>query len=245
MKVTVISRWFNEEFFAPYFLSHYAWADEIIIVLEKSTTDRSADIAGQFKNTYIEYCDFGAVLDDSIFSNMMSDLATGLDSDWVIRADADEMTFPYGFADPREALEKADGNVINTLYRWIYRHKDDADLDPAIPSVTQRRHGGKYTIWPGMGETFVKPTIVRPDVNIRWTPGEQRFEPNGRVKISKTVWDGVHWQMVDVDEAVRRLISAEKRLSEKNIKNNWGVRKFTEAMIREECLKHLNDPQVI
>ena len=39
MKVIVISRWYNEEFFAPFFLNHYAWADEVIILLEKTSTE--------------------------------------------------------------------------------------------------------------------------------------------------------------------------------------------------------------
>ena len=244
MKVSVISRWFGEEFFAPYFLSHYSWADEIIIVLEARETDRSEEIIGRFPNARIEWCDFGGVLDDRSFSGMMSDMAAALDSDWVIRADGDELIFPAGGGDPRVDLTLADGNVIEVLFRWIYRNKSDPDLDPTLPALWQRRHGGLYTMWPGMGATFTKPSIVRPRAGLRWLPGEQRFEPSQRIEMSSTRFEGSHWQMVDVEEAVRRLLSAEKRLSPENIKNNWGVRRFTEAQIRADCEAHLNDPQV-
>lgn len=245
MRVAVISRWFNEGFFAPYFLSHYAWADEIVIMLERSTEDDSEAIIRRAPNARIIYTDTGGVVNDRIFSDAMSDLAASLKADWVIRADGDEMTFPFDGEDPRESLERANGNVIVTTYRWIYRHRSDADLDPSLPAVPQRRHGGAYTIWPGMGPTFTKPAIVRPESEIRWRPGEQGYHPESRnVRISSTRWDGVHWQMVDVNEAVRRLLSAEARLSAENKAHNWGVRRFTEDQIRRECAAHLDDPQV-
>jgi Glycosyl transferase family 2 len=245
MKISVISRWFHEEFFAPYFLSHYSWADEIVIILEKTETDKSAEIIARYPNARIQYCDFGGMINDHLQSDMMSDLAASMTTDWVIRADGDELIFPAGGVDPREALAHADGNVITTLFRWIYRHADDADLDPSKPALMQRRHGGPYTIYPGMGATFTKPSIVRPEARIRWTPGEQRYAPNPLIQISSVWFNGVHWQMVDVDEAVRRLLSAEARLSAENRANNWGVRRFTEAQIRAFCSEHAHDPQVI
>ena len=244
MRVSVISRWFNEAFFAPFFLGHYAWADEIVVCLERSTTDASAEIVGRHPNARIEWWDDGGVLDDGVFSARMSDLAARLESDWVIRADADELCFPPD-ADPRRALEQADGNCIVVRYRWVYRHATEAALDPSRPALAQRRHGGPYTIWPGMGATYTKPAIVRPEAGIRWRPGEQGCEPNRAVRISRTQWDGVHWQMADVDEAVRRLLTSEARISERNRKNGWGVRNFTEEMIRAECARHLNDPRVL
>jgi hypothetical protein len=246
LKVSVISRWMNEEFFAPYFLSHYAFADEIIILLERSTSDRSAEIIGRFPNARIEYTDTGGVINDRIFSDAMSDLAASLKTDWVIRADADELIyFEPQFWNPRGVLAEADGNCIEVLFRWIFRHKDDPDLDPSKPAVFQRPHGGVYSMWPGMGSTFIKPSIVRPEAKIRWRPGEQGYENSPNVRMSEARADGVHWQMVDVEEAVRRLLSAEARLSDVNKKNNWGVRRFTEAQIRECCAAHLNDPVVI
>jgi hypothetical protein len=245
MKISVITRWLNEGFFAPYFLGHYSWADEIIVMLERATTDGSAEVVSKFPNARIVWTETGGVVNDRVFSDMMSDLAAGLDSDWVIRADGDELIFPKGFGDSRAALAEASGNVVVVLFHWIYRHGTDAELDPAKPAVLQRRHGGAYTIWPGMGPTFTKPSIVRPGARIRWRPGEQGYLPDPGIKISDTRFEGSHWQMVAVEEAVRRLLSAEKRLSAENVRNKWGTRGFTEAMIRAECAAHLGDPRVI
>lgn len=256
MKVSVISRWFNEEFFAPFFLSHYSWADEIIILLERTTTDNSAMVISRYPNARIEWQDNGKVLNDRVLSDMMSDYATSLKSDWVIRADADELTFPYGSLQgyvakygvewPKEILSMADGNVINSMYRWVYRHHTEADLDPNKPAVFQRRHGGDYTIWPGMGPNYLKPSIVKPSAKIRWTPGEQNYSnPAGEIQISSTVWDGVHWQTADVEMWIKRNASNDKRLSDENKEKRWGVKNFTEEMIRAECKAHENDPRVI
>jgi len=166
MKVSVISRWYNEEFFAPFFLNHYSpWVDEIIILLEKATNDKSEEIISRYPKVRICYTDTGKLLNDRLLSNLLSDKLEELDSDWVIRADADEFLFPeppYNYRDPheyRDALALADGNLINNYYRWVYRHETDFDLDPSLPTIEQRRHGGNYTIWPRMGNRYLKPSI--------------------------------------------------------------------------------------
>ena len=244
MKIVVVSRWYNEEFFAPFFLNHYQWADDIIIILEKSTTDKTAEIISKYKNARIEWCDTGTTLNDRLLSNLANDLIPTLNCDWAIKVDADEFVFPYNFEDPRKEIALADGNVINAWFRWVYRHESENDLDPLLPTVPQRRHGGNYTIWKGMGDKYSKPVIVKPEIGFRWKPGDQSYFPNPAIKISTTIFDGVHWQMADAEHAVIRTIGTEKRVSDENKKNNWGIRNFTPEMIRTECKKHLDDPQL-
>ncbi len=248
MRVSVISRWHEAAEFAPFFLSHYAWADEIIIMLDKWTTDNSAEIIGRYPNTVLKYFDHGGKLYDRLLSELMSDLAGSLKSDWVIYADADELIFPCRYdegitiADSRDFLERADGNLIHVTFWWVYRHKTETTLDPSMPAIWQRRHGGDYTIVPGMGETFMKPCIVKPEVRIRWGVGTHDYKiPNSLIKVSTTKFAGVHWQMADVEMAVKRNASSKARLSDENIKSGWGIKNFTEAMIRAECAAHEND----
>jgi hypothetical protein len=247
MKVSVISRWHDEAFMAPFFLGHYSWADEILIMLDKSTTDRSAEIIARSPNAGFCHFDSGGVLNDRLLAEMMSGLAGSLKSDWVIYVDADELAFPAGGADPREVLTRADGNLIETWFRWVYRHKDDADLDPSKPAIWQRRHGGKYTLASNCGDKFMKPCIVKPEAGVRWTVGTHGFMAPRAVQVSSTIFDGVHWQMVDVETAIRRSIprTNAERLSAENIRHGWGVRNWTEEQIRVECAAHANDPIVI
>jgi hypothetical protein len=247
MKIAVITRWYQEIFFAPFFLNHYSpWVDDIYVLLEKWADEKeSIDIIKRYTNAHVILCDTGKTLNDKNLSDILSDLSMSLKCDWVIRADADEYTFPYHFQDPRKILaEVRDGNVINTWYRWVYRHETEGSLDTMQPTILQRRHGGQYTIWPGMGEKYKKPTIVKPECKIRWNPGDQSYQKNSLIKESKITFDGVHWQMADVEQAIKRNIKNESRLSEENIKNNWGVKNFTPEMIRKECESHLTDPQL-
>jgi hypothetical protein len=95
-----------------------------------------------------------------------------------------------------------------------------------------------------MGEKYLKPTIVKPESKIRWNPGEQSYQKNPLIKISPIYFDGVHWQTADCENWIQRNAKNESRLSQENIKNNWGVKKFTAKMIRAECEKHLDDPQL-
>lgn len=244
MKISVISRWYNEEFLAPLFLGHYAYADEIFIMLDKTTTDKSEEIIQRYPNTRIEYFDHGGVINDGLMAEMMSDLCTSLKSDWVIYVDADEFAFPIGMEDPRMVLSQADGNLIETWFRWVYRHISEKDLDLTLPAIWQRRHGGNYTLF-GMNDKFMKPCIIKPETLICWMPGTHGYRPNPVIKVSSTKFDGVHWQMADVENAVKRMIEGrERRLSAENIRHGWGVRHLTEAKIRTECEAHLNDPRL-
>lgn len=242
MRVGVVSRWYNEEFFAPFFLNHYSWADEIIILLEKISTDKSAKIIESYPNAKVEYCNTGILLNDRLLSDICSDRIARMDCDWVVKADADEYLFPYNFEDPREILAKADGNLIYNWYRWVYRHRTEKDLDPNLSTIMQRRHGGIYTIWKGMNDKYIKPSIVRPEIGLKWLAGDQRYQPNKNVIKSSTIFDGVHWQMADGLHAAARNHKNESRLSEENVKKNWGVKNFTREMILQECENHLDDP---
>jgi glycosyltransferase involved in cell wall biosynthesis len=248
MKISVISRWHNEEFLAPFFLGHYAWTDEIIVMLDKSTTDRSAEVIARYPNARFEYYDHGGKLNDRILASMMSDLAASLKSDWVIYVDADELAFPVNpHYSSREILLGANGNLIECWFRWVYRHRQDADLNPLRPALWQRRHGGRYTLAPGCGDRFMKPCIVRPAAGIRWGVGQHDYEPNPKILVSAVQFAGAHWQMADVEMAVERSLprTNTERLSAENIRNGWGVRPWTEKQIRTECLAHLDDPKVI
>ncbi len=250
MKISVVSRWHEAAFIAPFFLSHYSFADEIIIMLDKSTTDNSAEIIGQYPNARFEYFDHGGVINDRLLAEMMSDLAGRLKSDWVIYADADEFVFPVNYSDAitvaniQHALALADGNLIETWFWWVYRHKTDIDLDPFKPAIWQRRHGGDYTIVPGCGNSFMKPCIVRPETQIQWGPGTHSYQPNPLIKVSGTKFAGVHWQMADIEMSVKRHAMSKERLSAENLTHGWGVKNFTEEMIRAFCKAHEDDPFV-
>lgn len=233
--VTVISRWCNEAALAPYFLGHYAWADEIIIKLDQSTTDQSAELIAEYPNASFEYFSHGGKLNDRLLAGMMSDLADSIKTDWIIYVDADEL-----ICTDKEALSRVNGRLVKTWFHWAFLNEQDKPLNPALPAVPQRPYGtGAY----------VKPVVVRSGNHIRWTVGQHDWEPNYYLdnEISKTVFHGRHWQMADIDIAIARRFKDRDRYSAENLRNGWGVQHFdiTEERIRAEFAQHFHDPLIV
>ena len=244
MKVSIFSTWYNEADMAPYFLENYAWADEIIILLDDATTDRSREIAEDYKNVQIKQCATpGGLIDDGYLVFLKNCWARSIKADWVISVDADELIIPPVDGDIKRVLAEASGNLIY-LHLWqVWRNETEKDLDPTLPAIWQRRYGDPNRNR-GENGTYKKPVIFKPEIEIMWYPGQHRIQPNRKVRISDCVFDGAHWSMADVEMAVRRRIGGRRdRLSMANYANRWGYQWFdiTEKQIRIECEKHLHD----
>lgn len=246
MKITVISRWFNEEMLAPFFLSHYAFADEIIILLDEATTDNTAEIISQFPNTKIRNYRLPGKINYGFTTALVGQAALAVDGDWIMAPDTDEFIFPTGGGDVREALGHADGNVIYADQWQVYRHATEKDLDSSWPVIWQRRHGDpdRTTI---INSTYRKPIIAKTGLHITWTPGFHKYNPNPKIRVSGTRFDGAHWMMADIDLAIARRMRGRREFqSPENLRSTWGHQNFdiTEEKIRIECERHLNDPQL-
>jgi len=246
VKITVISRWFNEAMLAPFFLSHYAFADEIVIILDETTTDNTAEIISRYPNAKIRNYDPAGKVDYGFTTELVTRAAATVDSDWIICPDTDEFVFPRGGGDVRMILSQVDGNLIYADMWRVYRHQTDQDLDSSLPAIWQRRHGDPNRT-KGDNATYRKPIIVKAGLGIDWIPGFHRYQENSKIKISNTRFDGVHWIMADVDLAIARRMRGRRELqSERNLKASWGRQNFdiTEEKIRAECAAHANDPQL-
>jgi hypothetical protein len=246
MKIVVMTKWYNEEDLAPFFLWHYEWADEVLILLDRATTDASAEIAGMFPQVTIEYCGMpDGLLHDDYLVDLVNKRIRDIKADWVISVDADEFIFSP-LPDNRKFISRADGNLIYAHFWHVWRHWTDGDLDANHPPLYQRRHGDpNRTI--GYNGTYYKPIIVKPETGIIWEAGQHRFEKNSAIKISNSYFNGAHWSMADPELAIRRRIAGRRdRFSEINKKNHWGYQWFdiTEEKIRAECEKHSRDPRL-
>lgn len=247
MKITVLSKIYNEGKLLPFFLKHYSYADEILIYLDLGTDDNSEAIIRRCPQAKIIWAESTGELDDLKCIQDLNEIARNSDADWLILADVDEFIFPHNFADPREVLERADGNLIYSRMWNIYRHETDSDLDYENPSIFQRRHGDADRTVELLNRLQTKPDIIKPEIKIEWTVGNHFFEPNPNVIPSSTVFDGAHWKLVDFDLAVERRIHGRKdRFSEINLKNSWGFQYFnvTREEIIAEYEQHKNCPQV-
>jgi len=69
IKISVITRWWDEMFLAPFFLNHYKFADEILIILETGTDEDIHNIVSRYPNAQIRYCTTpGGKIDDEFLA---------------------------------------------------------------------------------------------------------------------------------------------------------------------------------
>ena len=96
MKITIVSRWYNEAVFAPFFLTHYNYADKIYIFPDKDTDDNTREICKQYDNVEIKEISYKQwrVVNEIYIIGRINKFVAELKSDWVIYVDADEFIFP-------------------------------------------------------------------------------------------------------------------------------------------------------
>jgi len=246
LTIGVVSRWCNDEMIAPFFLDHYSFADEIVILLSSDTTDKSREIIAKYPNARViefEYPmgRFNAKEANDIIHQTTDSMVT----DWIIAVDADELVFAKGFEDVHEVLATVNGNVVYTDFWNVYKHRSEMDLDPTLKAVWLRRHGdpnrnaddGRYR----------KPVVVRSGFGFRWSIGLHVLYPGPEIRISKTRLDGAHWRMADPILAIaRRMRGRRENLSMQDIINQCSSDNFdvTKRDIINECEAHLDDPQL-
>lgn len=242
MKITVLSKWYQEEDLAPFFFSHYSFADEIILYLDKGTNEETIAEIAKCPKVKIVWGESEGGLNDYDCVMALNKIAYNCKSDWLIYADTDEFIFHERYADIREALENADGNIIHSHMWNMYKHETDEPLDLSKPAIFQRRHGD-----PNIIPECIKPNVIKPEIKIHWGVGCHTYKPNDKIKPSSMRFLGAHWQSVDLDIACRRRIrNVKERLSQTNIDNLWASHNFsvTRESIAELMEQHKNDPQL-
>lgn len=248
MILTIVSMWYNEEDLAPFFLEHYKEVDKIIILLDTDTTDNTRQICENYKNVEVKDFTFPNMYDNYVKTNRINEESKTIEADWVIGLDSDEFIFaPKEYRGAREFLDSLDKYTVvcSEIYQ-VYRHISESDLDIKKPPIFQRQYGDpSLTSW--FNAHYVKPDVVRGKMDILWGLGFH--ECNRRdIKIAPIRFHGAHWMMADVDIAIKRRIYGRKmRYNRRNIQDGLGSHNhnITEEIIREECQKHLNDPNVL
>lgn len=251
MKIGIITMWYNEEWIAPFFLQHYRYVDKIHLLYDVDSFDRTKEIASTFPNVEIEDFKFPNMLNDVIKQNKFNNVLnsdTFKDFDWVYCIDADELIWPPDGQNVHRFLERYNHyNVIYAAMWQVYRNASEQDLDVSIQPVDlQRRHGDPER-FNGSNAFYYKPCIIKPGFKIKLGLGNHKYKRNWRIKVAPQHFDGAHWAMADVEMAITRRIKHRKfRLSRINRLLRLGrhYNQITEERIRDECNKHLHDPQL-
>ena len=249
MEIAAVTMVYNEALILPYFLRHYRYLDGIHVLYETDSTDDSLNILMQAPNVVIEKCHIEGGLDDIEKIKLFNETVQRIKADWVYVVDPDEFVFPP-YESPHDFLRRQTFDVVRSGMYQVYRHRDDRDLDPSLAPIPQRTHGD-----PDLHSTYeqadrasnslyVKPNIVRPSKRISFLPGHHQIE--GDPKASPELYVGAHWQMADPSIAIARRMERKARVSERNRANKMGWQHYDISieMIREECARHLDDPNI-
>jgi hypothetical protein len=251
MRIGVLTMCYNEEQILPFFLKHYSYVDEIRILFETDTTDRSLDIIRNFQNPRTKRIHIDGGIVDNIKSQMINDEFRRMGEsgfDWIYVLDPDEFIYPHNHEDPERFLNRQVADVVYAHMWQVYRHITDKNLDPAKFPVGQRQHGDpdlynstEYT-HKDKNSNSIKPSVIRGGTSLSLLPGNHQF--NGQVNISNELYRGVHWQMADYKIAVDRRMARKRRISDLNRANRQGFQHFevTSKIIGQQCIDHMNDP---
>jgi 2-polyprenyl-3-methyl-5-hydroxy-6-metoxy-1,4-benzoquinol methylase len=266
MRIELITMWYNEEFFAPFFLNHYSWVDKIHILLDADTNDRTESVAREYPNVEVQPVRFPDMMDDILKAETISHkYRTLMEADYVIVADSDEFIFCNQIEKPvRLHLENTRKDVYFANLWQIYEHENDPPLDANRAVAAQRRHGD-----PDMDDpfniTYIKPAIVKARQNLHWTPGNHELVYAGHslcwntrnaqtfrsLNVSverREMLQGAHWRLVDLKETIkRRIVNRKQRQSKVNLARGLTIQyhHITEEDIVQEYHSNKRRPIVL
>jgi len=247
--ITVVTAWYNEAFLADLFLSHYSFADKIIILLDELNNDNSLEIIKKYSNIEVKKLLMPDGMDDALKQLQINQTYINLADKpgWVIIADADEFIyFPQNGM--KNYLAQSIHDVIKVDYYQIYQHKFEKPLNHITPVFEQRRCGKKVV---NLNASWEKPCIARTGLSLNWTPGHHDVVTIVKRSTPITISDkkllGAHWAMADIDLAIERRIAGRKnRMSKNNLARGFSNHNFkiTKEQIIKECEQNSSCPQI-
>jgi Glycosyl transferase family 2 len=247
LEIEVITIMYNEAILAPLFVRHYApWADRLTVFHDESTDatryeleTTAAECGAPLTIVPIK---FPEGYDNLLKIEFINQAVRKSSADFVVCVDADEFVHPWPFdsTDPRRELEKEVANVVRCRMFQVYRHLNEADIDPQKPPLFQRRHGAPNAF----EKCYDKPCIVRPDSGIQFVVGCHHVTlPYAE---SRAVWRGTHWAMADNFCLQRYLRDRRDRFSKQNRQLGLSVHivNETEERLRAQLKAHERDPEL-
>jgi hypothetical protein len=253
IRIKIFAFFYNEEFLARFFISHYRFVDCIHAFVSRSS-DRTREVLAASPNVEIEDFEFPAGIDDFLKVQKINNAISLSEEkfDWYFVLDADEFIWPAG--DPKASLVReflaaipAKQNVLMARMWNVFRHEQDTDLDPSNePVVLQRRHGIADRTCDANIQ-YQKPIVIRPNYQFKFWPGNHGIDSNPLIRFSRQYFDGAHWGNADPVFCVqRRTRDRRDRLSQVNLANGMGIQDHSiqESDILALCASHRNDPQV-
>jgi hypothetical protein len=234
-KITLITHWYNEELLAPLFFNHYRYVDEVRVLLDTDTNDHTREIASRYPNVVIQNTHCPDQMDNIQMLDNINAGILAVKEGWVYMVDADEFMFPEKNENPWIFLGRQKSEVVNAYFYHVYRHRDEADIDPTRNPIPQRIHaldGG-----PEHKNYFWKPSVFRAEAKIQLIIGNHRFQ--GEHTTSNEKYIGAHWKQADPSICIHRRLSNMARHSQHDHQKGWGNHDF--HVSGEKLMKQLNE----
>lgn len=212
IRVQVVNK--NEEELMPFFIKHYSFADEIVIV-DGFSTDNSIKIAKELGGDKVKVVrlDDGRVADDSQLLHIRNNAwKEGKENfDWQIVVDMDEFLY---HPDLINFLKNTDC-TIPLVHGFDMISKEFPD--PSLPLFDQVSRGVRDKI------VLDKSIIFNPNkVDINYEIGCHTAKPTGEVIYSKEPLFMLHFKWLGLEYLIRKSTYIKNRLSDLNKKKGWG-----------------------
>lgn len=223
--ITIYGVAYNEEFQLPHFIKFYRdrFIDCDIVIYDNMSTDRTVEIAKDFKCKVISY-DTNNKLSDSKYLEIKNNCWKNSKTDWVCVADIDECA---DVCDSDLIKEECNGNTILRFKGFnMVNMNDNLDIDN-IKYGYRDIHFDKSFV-------FNKKYIS----NINYMPGCHFNNVDGILKYGENVYQAYHFNFINLKMSIEKYKAYASRLSDENKKNGWGVHYLNNE---EQITKEFND----
>lgn len=233
MNVHVYTFCRDEALLLPFFLEHYAFANQITVFFDVHTVDNSRALIESNPNCRIIEFDFGGKYrDDFLMYAKNSEWKMSKNkADWVIIADMDE--FLYHPNSLENYLEHCQALGISIPLTKGYEMFSDKLPSMDSPITAQIKTGVA-------SKNFDKKVIFNPAMveNIFYRPGSHNCDPTGVVTYSdKQELLLLHYKYIGgPDRISQRWNTFGSNLSQVNIENNWSIKRLDP----QEAIKRYN-----
>ncbi|MFT5955974.1 MAG: hypothetical protein ACI8QD_002837, partial [Cyclobacteriaceae bacterium] len=209
---------YNESYFIPFFLAHYApWVSRIV-VYDNQSSDDSVTLLQQSSKVEVRTWDTNNQIRDDLKVQLMSNAwkeSKGT-ADWVIVCDMDELLYHPQITQLLPLLRQQEYTVCRPLgYEMISEQRPDH----GSPLLQQVREGIRQPYWDKM--VLFDPNEIN---EINFSPGGHYSLPEGRVRafFRQEELKLLHYRYLGLDYILNKHLVRNTRLSEINRRNGWG-----------------------
>ncbi len=230
--ITIYTIAYNEEVMLPFMIKWYRerFPECKIVVYDNFSTDKTEEIALSNDCQVVKYDSNNQIRDD-LYLEIKNNCWKTAETDWVLICDVDE------FLDIQESDLINETSTIITSEGWnMINTQPNPNLE--LKDIKWGTRAKQYDKAYLFNKKFIK--------EIRYSAGCHSCNPSGKIKYSSNLYKLFHFKAISEDYMIQRHTSFAKRMSEQNIKNDWGVHYFdTEETIRRNYTFYQTHPELI